>query len=150
MPSLLDLSLYIPVICMQVDSPKYKGRCFMEAILKVQMLNGESISPDRRLVKADFSSDDEVVIYKIQEKDFCGFVDFSCDEETVFEWVDSPANPSPSQEKCSAIIGFRFGACIPLPLHNFNHQEKETRGGSAADCQRLRDSKKVKEETCSW
>ena len=58
----LDLSKYVPVICVQEDSLKYNGKCFMESILKVQMLNGEPISADRQLVKPDFLSGDEVVI----------------------------------------------------------------------------------------
>ena len=33
----VDLSLYIPVICTQVDPPKYNGKCFMEAILKLKV-----------------------------------------------------------------------------------------------------------------
>ena len=53
----------------------------MEPIAKVQMLNGE---PDRQLVKADFSSGDEVVI-RFKNKDFRGIVDLSRDEETVAE-----------------------------------------------------------------
>ena len=69
MPSQRDLSLYIPVICVQEDSPKYEGKCFMEAISKVHRLNGESISADRRLVKADFSSNDEAVI-RFKNRDF--------------------------------------------------------------------------------
>jgi hypothetical protein len=62
MPPPVDLSLYIPVICTQEDTPKFRGKCFMEAIAKVQKFNGETISADRRLMKADFTSGDAVVI----------------------------------------------------------------------------------------
>ena len=44
MPPPVDLSLYIPVICTQEDATKYKGKCFMEAMAKVERLNGELIS----------------------------------------------------------------------------------------------------------
>ena len=74
-----DPSLYIPVMCMQEDSPKYKGKYFMEAISKVVKLNGESI---RRLVKAEFSSGDEVFI-RFKHKDYRGVVDLAHDEESV-------------------------------------------------------------------
>ena len=69
----------------------------MEPISKVQMLNGEPISADRQLVKADFSSGDEVVI-RFKNKDFRGIVDLSRDEETVAERVDSPHEQSPCQD----------------------------------------------------
>lgn len=53
MPLPVDLSLYIPVVCMQEDAPKYNGKCFMEVIDKIQKLNGQSIYSDCRLTKAD-------------------------------------------------------------------------------------------------
>lgn len=85
----VDLSLYIPVICTQEDAPKYNGKCFMEAISKIQKLNGEPITSDRRLVKADFTTGDLVVV-KFMNRHFSGVVDFSLDEETVSKRVDSP------------------------------------------------------------
>ena len=78
----LDPSLYIPVMCIQEDSPKYKGKYFMEAICKVVKLNGESIPADRCLVKADFSSGDEVVI-RFKNREYRGVVDLARDEESV-------------------------------------------------------------------
>lgn len=89
MPPPVDLALYIPVICTQEDAPKYNGKCFMEAISKVQKVNGESIPSDRRLVKADFKTGDLVVI-KFMNRQYSGVVDFSLDEETVSKRVDSP------------------------------------------------------------
>ena len=83
MPSPVDLSL-IPVICTQVDAPKYNGKCFMEAISEVQKLNGESISSDRGLTKADFTTGDLVVI-KFKSRDYTGVVDFSLDQENRFK-----------------------------------------------------------------
>ena len=94
MPPPMDLSLYIPVICTQVDASKYNGKCFMEAISKVQKLNGESISSNRGLTKADFTTSDLVVI-KLNSRDYTGIVDFSADEEIISKRVDSPAAGSP-------------------------------------------------------
>jgi hypothetical protein len=58
----------------------------MEAISKV---NGESISSDRRLMKAGFTTGDLVVI-KIKSRDYTGVVDYSLNEETVSKCVESP------------------------------------------------------------
>ena len=98
MPPPLDLSHYIPVVCQQEDS-KYNGKCFMEAISKVRQLNGVSISADRTLVKADFSTGDEVVI-RFSGKDFLGVVDLSLDGQSTAQrlpaesLLDSPSRPA--------------------------------------------------------
>ena len=62
MPPPMDLSLHIPVICTQEDAPKYNGKCLMEAISKVKKLNGQSVSSDSRLTKADFTTGDVVAL----------------------------------------------------------------------------------------
>ena len=72
MPPTADVSLYIPVICTQEHALKYNGKCFMEVISRVQKLNGESISPDRRLTKAAFTTSNVVM-----NRYYSGVVDFS-------------------------------------------------------------------------
>ena len=54
----------------------------MEAISKVRQRNGVSISADCTLVKADFSTGDEVVI-RFSGKDFLGVVDLSLDGQST-------------------------------------------------------------------
>lgn len=84
----VDLSLYIPVICTQ-DVPKYNGKCFMEAISKVQRLNREPILSNRHSVKADFKTGDLVVV-KFMNQHFSSIVAFSLDEEAVSKSVNPP------------------------------------------------------------
>ena len=79
----------------------------MEPISKVKSLNGESISADCHLVKADFSSSDEMVI-RFRDKDYCGVVDLSRDDDTVKEWENSPQEQFPCQKSPSK---------SPLPVY---------------------------------
>ena len=61
------------------------------------MLNGKSISPDRRPAKADFASGDVVVI-RFKNRNYSGIVDFSRDEETVLKQVESPLADFPTPD----------------------------------------------------
>lgn len=74
----------------------------MEPIAKVERLNGQSIPSERKLVKADFSSGDKVVI-RFQNRDYSGVVDFSHDGETITQRVDSPRTDSGSQGAVDSI-----------------------------------------------
>ena len=71
----------------------------MEAISKVRQRNGVSISADCTLVKADFSTGDEVVI-RFSGKDFLGVVDLSLDGQSTAQrlpaesFLDSPSRPA--------------------------------------------------------
>lgn len=143
MPPPLDLSLYIPVICTQEDAPKYKGKCFMEAITKVQKLNGESISSDRNLTKADFNTGDVVVI-RFMNRDYTGLVDLSLDEESVSKRVESPTASPPSASSSSgqppretpqslnpsssvSVTGSRKRRCVDYPLPSAFSSAKKRR-----------------------
>ena len=62
-----DPLAYITVVC-ETDS-KYSGKCYMENISTVKMLNLVSISKDTALKKSDFKTGD-VVMIRFQNKDF--------------------------------------------------------------------------------
>ena len=85
-----DLSLYVPVVC-ETDS-KYAGKCYMEKISAVRTLNGNPVSKETDLKKSDFKTGDIVTI-RFQTKDFRGTVDFSRDEEVLYERGDSLRTP---------------------------------------------------------
>ena len=74
----------------------------MEPISKISEVNGEPVPKDRQLTKADFASDDMVVV-RFKNKDFRGRVDFSRDEETLAKRVDSPSISKPqTQPVCTS------------------------------------------------
>lgn len=83
-----DFSLRIPVVCNEAG--KFAGKCYMEKISSVRMLNGESVLRGKNLRKCDFKTGDVVTI-RYQTKDFRGTVDFGrVGEDILDERVESP------------------------------------------------------------
>ena len=120
------LSLYIPVVCQQEDS-KYNGKCFMEVISKVHQFN-VSTSADCSLVKADFSTGDEVII-RFSGKDFLSVVDLSLDGQSTVQhlpaesFLDSPGRPATLPTPRSTY----FNARVVVRRHDFCYLRYEVR-----------------------
>ena len=80
---------FIPVVCNEAG--KYAGRCYLEKISSVQMLNGQSIANASTLNKSGFNTGDEVTI-KFGAKDFRGTVNFGQEEDILSECAESPCS----------------------------------------------------------
>ena len=85
----LEFSRCIPVVCNEAG--KYAGRCYLEKISSVRMLNGQSVPNASTLNKSDFKTGDEVTI-RFGSKDFRGTVDFSQEDAILGERADSPCS----------------------------------------------------------
>ena len=101
----MDLSLCIQVVC-ETES-RYSGKCYMEKISTVRMLNGAPVAKDTVLEKSDFKTGDEVVI-RFKNKDFRGTVDFrdvrtSSKKEMDFRVppINQEKWPLPRKSRCS-------------------------------------------------
>jgi hypothetical protein len=77
-----DSSQYIPVVCNEAG--RFAGKCYLEKISSVRMLNGQSIPNASTLNKNDFKTGDEVTI-RFGAKDFRGTVDFGQEEDVLSE-----------------------------------------------------------------
>lgn len=110
---------YVPVRCL--EESKYKGKCFQEPISTIKEVNGEPVVKDRQMTRTDFASGDRVVI-RFKNKDYRGVVDFSGDEQTFAERVDSPVAELSAAHTAT-----------PMPVKSRNPNRKRHRSQDAGD-----------------